>query len=239
MNTATEKLFEALKNKAVTAKQIQELIANGAEVNERYDAEYRMSPLQFAIDRGAGLSAIKALIDAGADVNACVCWDDLSEEDWNEPPYDAMHTPLECAAWRKDDEAPAIVAALCEAGADPNLHSDDQKTVPLHGACTRGVIEALILHGADVNARDNYGCTPLVSIFQRNPGADFDCIKALIYAGADPSFGESDSKTNAFDYIDDYCERHPEVKREEMMKLFERNKSSEDTEDDEDTWDML
>ncbi len=238
MNTATEKLFESLKKKTVTAKQIQKLIADGADVNERQDQD-RMSPLQFAIDRGAGLSAIKALIDAGADVNACVCWDDLSDEDQDDPPYDAMHAPLELAARRTDDKAPAIVTALCEAGADPNQPSDDQGTVPLHFAYTRGAVEALILHGADVNARDNYGCTPLVSIFQRNPDADFDCIKALIYAGADPSFGESDNKTNAFDYIDSYCERHPEVKREEMMKLFERNKSSEDTIDDEDTWDML
>ena len=260
MNTATEKLFEALKKKTVTAKQIQKLIADGADVNERQDQD-RMSPLQFAIDRGAGLSAIKALIDAGADVNgrlcweefgirrrmqdekrdvnARVCWDELSDEDQDDPPYDAMHAPLELAARRTDGKAPAIVTALCEAGADPNQPSDDQGTVPLHFAYTRGAVEALILHGADVNARDNYGCTPLVSIFQRNPGADFDCIKALIYAGADPSFGESDNKTNAFDYIDSYCERHPEVKREEMMKLFERNKSSEDTVDDEDTWDML
>ena len=238
MNTATEKLFESLKKKTVTAKQIQKLIADGADVNERQDQD-RMSPLQFAIDRGAGLSAIKALIDAGADVNACVCWDDLSDEDQDDPPYDAMHAPLELAARRTDDKAPAIVTALCEAGADPNQPSDDQGTVPLHFAYTRGAVEALILHGADVNARDNYGCTPLVSIFQRNPDADFDCIKALIYAGADPSFGESDNKTNAFDYIDSYCERHPEVKREEMMKLFERNKSSEDRVDDEDTWDML
>ena len=67
----------------------------------------------------------------------------------------------------------------------------------------------------------------------------FDCIKVLIYAGVNRSFGESNDKTNAFDYIDSYCERHPEVKREELVELLERNKSSEDTVDDEDTWDML
>ena len=236
MNTATEKLFESLKKETVTANQIQKLIAAGADVNEIQD---HMSPLQVAIDSGVGLSAIKALIDAGADVNACVCWDDLSDEDQDDPPYDAMHAPLELAARRTDDEAPAIVTALCEAGADPNQPSDDQGTVPLHFAYTRGAVEALILHGADVNARDNYGSTPLVAIFQRNTGVDFDCVKALIYAGADPSSRESDNKTNAFDYIDSYCERHPEVKREELVELLERNKSSEDTEDDEDTWDML
>ena len=36
----------------------------------------------------------------------------------------------------------------------------------------------------------------------------FDCIKVLIYAGVNPSFGESNDKTNAFDYVDDYCEYH-------------------------------
>ena len=217
MNTATGKLFEALKKETVTANQIQKLIAAGADVNEIQD---HMSPLQVAIDSGVGLSAIKALIDAGADVNACVCWDDLSDEDQDDPPYDAMHAPLELAARRTDDEAPAIVAALCEAGADPNLPSDDQGTVALHYACTCGVVEALILHGADVDAGDNFGCTPLLGFLRGDTEADFDCIKALIHAGADPSLRESDNKTNAFDYIDSYCERHPEVKREEMMKLF-------------------
>ena len=47
----------------------------------------------------------------------------------------------------------------------------------------------------------------------------FDCIKALIYAGVNPSFGESNDKTNAFDYVDDYCEYHPEVKREGLMPI--------------------
>lgn len=236
MNTTTEKLFEALQKETVTAKQIQKLIATGADVDERQD---HMSPLQVAIDSGAGLSAIKALIDAGADVNACLGWDDLSDEEQDDPPYDAMHAPLQLAARRTDDEAPAIVAALCEAGADPNLPSDDQETVALHYACTCGVVEALILHGADVDAGDNFGCTPLLGFLRGDTEADFDCIKALIYAGADPSLRESDNKTNAFDYIDSYCERHPEVKREELVELLERNKSSEDTVDDEDTWNML
>lgn len=220
MNTATEKLFETLKNGTVTAKQIQKLIAAGAEVDEKQD---HMSPLQVAVGSGASLSAIKALIDAGADVNASICWDDLSDEDQDDPPYDAMHAPLHLAAIRTDDEAPAIVAALCEAGADPNLHSDDQGTVALHYACTRGVVEALILHGTDVDAGDNFGCTPLLGFLRGDTEADFGCIKALIHAGADPSLRESDNKTKAFDYIDSYCERHPEVKREELVKLLGRD----------------
>ena len=234
MNTATEELFEALQDRAITAKQIQELIADGAEVNER---QGYMSPLQVAVDSGAGLSAIKALIDAGADVNACFRLDDLSEEDQDVNAED-LHAPLLSAVMRTDDEAPAIVTALCEAGADPNLHSDDYGMVALHYAHTREVIETLILHGADVNAEDCFGGTPLWYLLGSD-GPDFDCIKALIYAGADPSLGDSDSKTNAFDHIDSYCESHPEVKREELVQLLERNKSSEDTEDDEDTWDML
>ena len=212
MNTATEKLFETLKNGTVTAKQIQKLIAAGAEVDEKQD---HMSPLQVAVDSGAGLSAIKALIDAGADVNASICWDDLSDEDQDDLPYDAMHAPLHLAAMRTDDEVPVIVAALCEAGADPNLHSDDQGTVPLHYACTRGVVEALILHGADVDAGDQDGCTPLLSFLRGDIETKFDVVQALAHAGADTS--------GCSDYIDSYLECHPEVKREELVKLLGRD----------------
>ena len=212
MNTATEKLFETLKNGTVTAKQIQKLIAAGAEVDEKQD---HMSPLQVAVDSGAGLSAIKALIDAGADVNASICWDDLSDEDQDDPPYDAMHAPLHLTAMRTDDEAPAIVAALCEAGADPNLHSDDQGTVPLHYACTRGVVEALILHGADVDAGDQDGCTPLLSFLRGDIETKFDVVQALARVGADTS--------GCSDYIDSYLECHPEVKREELVELLGRD----------------
>ena len=212
MNTATEKLFETLKNGTVTAKQIQKLIAAGAEVDEKQD---HMSPLQVAVDSGAGLSAIKALIDAGADVNASICWDDLSDEDQDDLPYDAMHAPLHLAAMRTDDEAPAIVTALCDAGANPNLHSDDQGTVPLHYACTRGVVEALILHGADVDAGDQDGCTPLLSFLRGDIETKFDVVQALAHAGADTS--------GCSDYIDSYLECHPEVKREELVKLLGRD----------------
>lgn len=84
-------------------------------------------------------------------------------------------------------------------------------------------IQKLIADGADVAAEENFGSTPLLEILQgRSVESDFDCIKALIYAGADPSFRKSDNKTNASDYIDSYGERHLEVKREEMVKLLER-----------------
>lgn len=210
MNTTTEKLFESLKKETVTANQIQKLIAAGADVNGIQD---HMSPLQVAIGSGVGLSVIKALIDAGADVNTCFHLDDLSEEEQDEePPYDAMHAPLQLAAMRTDDEAPAIVAALCEAGADPNLPSDDQGTVALHYACTRGVVEALILHGTDVDAEDQDGCTPLLSFLRGDTEVKFDCIGALIHAGADTS--------GCSNYIDSYLESHPEVEREELVELF-------------------
>ena len=63
---------------------------------------------------------------------------------------------------RRSVTAEAAVTALLEAGADVNAANEADFTA-LHGAVFRGlneVIESLVSHGADIDARDFRGRTP-------------------------------------------------------------------------------
>ena len=90
-------------------------------------------------------SAVKALIEAGADPNARA---------------EGGTTPLHLAVLTTFN--PSIVKALIEAGGDPNARAKDGGT-PLHYAAkTSGpsVVEALLDAGADPKARAEYGRIP-------------------------------------------------------------------------------
>lgn len=72
-------------------------------------------------------------------------------------------TALHCAAWKGRQ---AVVDFLLSAGADVNLHSNNEHwgTTPLHAAAhanQAAIAGMLIDKGADVNARDKNGRTPL------------------------------------------------------------------------------
>jgi hypothetical protein len=78
---------------------------------------------------------------------------------------DGKHSPLyrlanECAA----DTGPEIARMLVAAGAHLNQGGGVTRATPLHMAARRGFVgiaQALLDLGADINARDSKGCTPL------------------------------------------------------------------------------
>ena len=98
--------------------------------------------------------------------------------------YRDIGTPLHRAAESSND--PAIVEAMVDAGADPNVRSLTGAT-PLHFAARANgnpaVVEFLLAAGADLQARDKGGSTPLLGAARsnRNPAV----FAVLLNAGAD------------------------------------------------------
>ncbi|MGA5321464.1 ankyrin repeat domain-containing protein [Streptomyces seoulensis] len=87
---------------------------------------------------------------------------------------------------RSDDWAdPALIGARLGAGAPPEGHVGWSGGTPLHltaeQGCADGIL-ALLAHGADVDARDDFGHTPLWYAVHRTKEA---AVRALIDAGAD------------------------------------------------------
>ena len=91
------------------------------------------------------------------------------------------NTPLHIAISRAKDE---IASLLIENGSDVNA-ANVQGRMCLHMANvgTFGTVKKLFLHGAQVNAVDELGCTPLHLAMRAN-----DCVyaKALLKHGSDP-----------------------------------------------------
>ncbi len=104
-------------------------------------------PLHFAVRWIEDPAVIRALVDAGADVNG--------KNDYGD-------TPLHLAA--RGNENLAMTRALVEAGADvdgKNGYGDTPLHIAASGNENLAVIRVLLYAGADVHARDADGETPL------------------------------------------------------------------------------
>jgi hypothetical protein len=124
------------------------------------------------------IDAIKALIDAGADVDK-PCYGGIDESGIN------GYTPLILAAWSGETLA---IKALIDAGADVNAAcivqtNETGYTVLMAAACNgnAGSIRELLDAKADVNAGMDTGWTALM---EASWYGKIDAVKALIKAGA-------------------------------------------------------
>ena len=127
------------------AECLQLLLQRNADVRVLLGQD-RMSPLHLAAQEG-NAESIRLLLDAKADFNAV----NLRGQ-----------TPLHLAAVSQSVES---VAVLLEAGARNDVCDCELKS-PLHSAVIKSsrsteIVRLLIASGADINGRDQFGCTPL------------------------------------------------------------------------------
>ncbi len=151
------------------------LTAAGADVDRR-EPKRGNTPLITAALRRGGLAVVRALIDAGAGVNA------RADDGWS-----ALH-----AAARVRD--PEIVAELLAADADANVATPEGVT-PLMIAAEHGFTEGahiLLAYNAEVDARDAGGRSPLAWAAAMGEVA---IVAELIKRGADTSAAGRNGRT--------------------------------------------
>lgn len=163
------------------------LLAAGAQVNAR--SLDGATPLHVAARMNRNPAVIAQLVEGGADLNA-------RDRDGN--------TPLHAS---RDNRGSAVPLLLLELGADPSLVNDSGHVAsPLDCGYWNTEVFALVADaeataaclaaGADVNARDDVGNTPLVLAVRARGGGtagpspvseDLAVVAVLLEAGADAS----------------------------------------------------
>jgi ankyrin repeat protein len=175
----SEETIDLLRNGK--ASDIQKLIKNGFEINRRYKQNeniYLIHPLEEAVE-SKNIEAVKALIDAGANVNL-IC----------------SYYNLLAGVCKRDHEHKRLEIAkiLLNAGADPNFYTYiTGSEIPLIEAAYHKNIEVcqlLLEKGAELNARDNLGNTAIheaaingsieITKLLYNNGAEVDLTSAFV-----------------------------------------------------------
>ena len=167
-------------------QRVAALLSGGIDPNSR--DENGDSALSYALGVGEGAIAT-LLLDQGADING----------------GEGGSTPLQLALEAAEYE---LVERLIALGADPNRCAGDDEGTALHvvarGYRDTDFFELLLQAGADVNAPDDAGNTPLLALVA---GIDFaeaeeveqigEIVQLLLANGADPALANQEGATPA------------------------------------------
>ena len=155
---------------------INVLVNGGADPNTIVDA-YGETCLHYAVKNDLCTEILQAIITHSRYVNAT-------------GKYNRTALMIACEKGNKD-----AINVLVNAGADPNIVNADGETC-LHYAALcdsdGGVLQALISHGADVNATKRNNVTALMLASEKE---NKDAINSLLNGGADPNIADADSET--------------------------------------------
>ena len=161
--------------KTATPQNVQDALDKGASV-KAIDSVGR-TPLMMAAEYNPDPAVVRALLTAGADINAQdTCGGNCL--------FYATGKPLD------------VVTMLLSFGADPNAGSSDGETPFMNAASHTSnpeEIAALLKAGADINSRDTNGLTPLM--YAAAGSKSTEVIAALLKAGADINARDLGSRT--------------------------------------------
>ena len=171
-------LYRIVRANEEAIDAVQFLLERGADVDARQ--ENLWTPLFLAVDMG-DLKVARVLLEHHADLNAQTN-DSLAPLHILSGRYIPI-SPLE------DDDA-TFAKLLLEGGANANLRAKDNST-PLHLACLNKrfeIIRALLDHGANVDAENDEGRTPLQEFFRHDHHSHEDrrvVARLLLVRGAE------------------------------------------------------
>jgi hypothetical protein len=166
-------LFRAVSNDDIEA--LKELIANGADVNDKDDNYSGITPLFLAVENG-NLATVEMLLEFGAKVNSR---------------NDDRQTPL----MRVDGDATVeLVELLFKYGAKANLtdRSGDNALILAARNANPDVLRLLIRETDKIDSKNSRGRTALMEAADAD---NLENVRALIQAGADVNLKDSEGET--------------------------------------------
>ncbi|KAL7941496.1 ankyrin repeat-containing domain protein [Trichoderma barbatum] len=189
---------------------VKSLIARGANV--KFMSNSGMTALHAAAITG-NTAIVDHLLGEGADINAGA---GLFEG-----------TPLHAASRGVDDNP--LIQHLIELGAEIDETKKGGMT-PLHVAADKGKptnIQLLVSKGANMEARDKWGCTPLLSTIQYVYARNKECLRLLIRLGADVNAADNTGRTSIH-----LTARNNYRMRDSIQELIKAGARIDDTDED-------
>ena len=193
---------------ACSKETLQAIINHGADVNSTN--KNNVTSLMTACENG-NIDAIDVLLNAGAnpniaDTEGVTCIHHAVNGGCNKEILQAIISLVaDINASNMDGETALLIACkkgnidaidiLLNAGADPNIADSVGVTCIQHvvfEVCSKETLQAIISHGADVNATNKNNLTALMIACMKG---NIDVINVLLNAGADHSIVDTDGKT--------------------------------------------